>query len=83
MVGGNHSDISDHTCEVSEFKTNKFRGTDGNPHERYVIPLNIIIGGKKENVELSLADRSSMRYPILIGRRVLKGKYLVDVNKKY
>ena len=39
--------------------------------------------GKEYNVSISLADRSKMKYPMLLGKRFLKGRFLVDVEQEY
>lgn len=51
--------------------------------ERYVIKTIIQMGRKKIKTSISLTDRASMRYPVLVGRRLLKGKFIVDVNLIY
>ncbi len=69
--------------EFKDYKIHQFRGTKVCYHSRYVIPVEIIIAGEKIQAELSLTDRKDLRHPILIGRRALKNKFLIDVNKKY
>ena len=49
--------------------------------ERYIIKTIIKLGKKSIRTTLSLSDRENMRYPVLIGRRLLKGKFIVDANK--
>ena len=49
--------------------------------ERYVIKTIICLGGKKIWSTISLTNRDNMRYPVLIGRRLLKGKFLIDANQ--
>jgi hypothetical protein len=51
--------------------------------ERPVVVLKIVLGDVELEREFTLADRSKYTYPLLIGRNVLQGKYLVDVNLKY
>ena len=50
------------------------------------MPTSIAIGldGKDELIEaeFSLSDRSDMKYPVLIGRKLLKGRFIVDVSRK-
>ena len=51
--------------------------------ERYVVELKISLGNIEMEREFTLADRSRYTFPMLIGRNVLSGKYLVDVNRKF
>lgn len=53
----------------------------GEMEERYVIKTLIKIGRKRINCTISLSNRDNMRYPVLIGRRLLKAKFLIDVNQ--
>lgn len=46
---------------------------------RYVVTLRIALKGRVVRASFSLADRSPKTYPILLGRRLLKGKFVVDV----
>ncbi len=69
--------------ELENFSVRQFRGTKIDYHSRYVIPVEIIIAGEKIAIELSLTDRKDLRHPVLIGRRALKKKFLIDVDKKY
>ena len=74
-------DNENHRVEV--FSQKKIKNSFGKMEERYIIKTLIYIGGKKINTTISLSDRENMRYPVLIGRRLLKGKFIVDVNQKY
>ena len=68
---------------VDEFTRKKIKNSFGEMEERYIIKTLIAIGGKKIKTTISLSDRESMRYPVLIGRRLLKGKFIIDVNLIY
>jgi hypothetical protein len=47
---------------------------------RIIIKTTAVIFGNTTGIELSLTDRSEMKYPVLLGRKVLAGRYLVDVS---
>ena len=70
-----------------EIKTRKYslvtvKNSFGQKEVRYKVVMKLGIGGRKIVVRITLANRSNNRFPILIGRRTLKGKFLVDVSKK-
>ncbi|HOK35441.1 MAG TPA: sugar-transfer associated ATP-grasp domain-containing protein [Candidatus Pacearchaeota archaeon] len=48
---------------------------------RTIVPLSFILKGERIDTEVSLADRSSMKYEMLIGRRDLKN-FIIDPAKK-
>ncbi len=59
------------------------RSSNGLTEERIVIKTIIRMCGEEYPVELSLSDRSEMRYPLLLGRKFIKNKFIVDVSKTY
>jgi hypothetical protein len=67
---------------VTDFKETFVRNSSGKEEKRYVIKTKITIFGKKIKAEFSLANRRKMRYPILIGRKLLKKRFLIDVSQK-
>lgn len=52
----------------------------GAMQERYVVRLRIKIKGKRMRARFTLADRSTQVYPVLVGRNILRGKFIVDVR---
>ena len=51
--------------------------------ERPVVKLHLKIGEVEKYVEVSLTDRSKYEYPVLIGRNLLRGEFVVDVSRAY
>ena len=49
---------------------------------RPIVAAEILLAGKKIKSEFSLADRSHMRYNVLVGVNILKHGFLVDPSKK-
>jgi len=80
-------DTSDsHTGDVVKtrsFQIRKIISSNGNKEERYVVKLLILISGRKIRASFSLANRSTQKYPVLIGRNILSGKFLVDVEHSH
>lgn len=68
--------------KTTEFKRRKIKSSNGQMEERYVIRTTAVIFGKRLKMEFSLSDRSRMKFPILLGRKMLTGRYIVDVSKK-
>ncbi|HEU4966773.1 MAG TPA: RimK/LysX family protein [Candidatus Saccharimonadales bacterium] len=54
----------------------------GHAECRYKVHLQIRLGGKLIRGRFTLADRANNRFPILIGRRTIQGKFMVDVATK-
>ncbi|MFI5163930.1 MAG: ATP-dependent zinc protease [Bacteroidia bacterium] len=66
----------------SEFAQKKIKNSFGEVEKRYMIKTKIKIAGRIIKSIISLTDRGSMRYPVLIGRKLLKNKFVVDVSLK-
>jgi hypothetical protein len=69
------------SLRFEEFTQKKIKNSFGEMEERYIIKTLIAIGGKKIMSTVSLSDRESMRYPVLIGRKLVKGKFIIDVHQ--
>ena len=66
----------------ADFRQKKIKNSSSVAENRYVIKTKIKIAGRVIKSIISLADRGAMRYPVLIGRKLLKNKFIVDVSIK-
>ncbi|MBR0403016.1 ATP-dependent zinc protease [Candidatus Saccharibacteria bacterium] len=60
------------------YKVGIIRSSNGQEQIRYRVYLPVTIAGKKISALFSLADRSKSNFPILIGRRTIVGKFIVN-----
>lgn len=67
--------------QFTEFSQKPIRNSFGDSETRYIIKTKVRIARKTINSVISLSNRGSMRYPVLLGRRILKRKFLVDVSQ--
>lgn len=63
---------------TKDFSAILVRNSTGGEHIRYRVKLPAVIRGKKLRAYFTLADRSRNNFPVLIGRRTLRGRFLVD-----
>jgi len=76
-------DQPDQEIILLEFAVDYVRSSNGKSEKRYFIETKITIQGETYPIVLSLADRSEMKWSVLIGRRFLrKNNFLVDVRKR-
>lgn len=59
----------------------KVRSSSGHAQIRYRATIAVNIMGRRINVRFTLANRRKNIFPILIGRRTLAHKFVVDVTK--
>jgi hypothetical protein len=69
------------TLRFEDFAQKTIKNSFGEMEERFVIRVVVRIGNKRVKSTISLSNRDNMRYPVLIGRRLLKGKFLIDVKE--
>lgn len=56
------------------------RSSSGEEELRFIIRATVVLFGKKFPTEFSLADRSKMDCPMLLGRKLLYRRFFVDVS---
>ena len=64
-------------------KLKKVKSSNGQVQLRPSIKVTIEFFGKQYESDISLTNRADMKYPMLIGRRFLSGRFLVDVSQEY
>ena len=64
------------------FSQKEIRNSFGEKELRYVIKTVIEIFKKKIRAEFSLTNRGNLRFPVLLGRKILRNRFLVDVTQK-
>jgi hypothetical protein len=68
------------TYEFTSYGQQVVSSSNGQVDKRYTIRLLVIISGKKIRATFTIANRVTQVYPVLIGRNVLRGKFVVDVK---
>ncbi len=56
--------------------------TSEGSERRPIVMMEICLGSRIINAHVTLNDRSQMEYPFLVGRKTLRGKFVVDVSRK-
>lgn len=65
--------------KFTEYSQKNIKNSFGEIEKRYVIKTLVHIGGRSIRTLISLTDRGTMRFPVLIGRKLLKNRFIVDV----
>ncbi len=65
-------------CEAVHIDWRGITSSNGETQRRRIIKTPLRIGGVQFRAEISLADRSDMRFPMLIGRSSLRRRFVVD-----
>jgi len=64
----------------ADFRLAHIENSFGVGEKRYVVKLRVQVEGRLFKATFTLADRSVKTYPVLLGRRLLNGKFIVDVS---
>lgn len=71
------------TCEVPRADRRIITSSNGESQDRFIIRTQVVLGEHTFRAEFSLADRSDMKFPILIGRTALRSRFLVDPGRSW
>ncbi len=83
LLDPDHPDWHGQPLTFSSFTLRDIRSSNGEAQERYVIRAVVRLYGKDFEAEFSLSDRSDMRFPVLLGRSLLRqGRFVVDVARR-
>lgn len=64
------------------FKVRNVKSSNGMVEKRFSIFTEITIFQKKYPIELTLTERPDMKHPVLLGRKFLSKRFLIDTSKK-
>ncbi|MDI9256913.1 MULTISPECIES: 30S ribosomal protein S6--L-glutamate ligase [Flavobacterium] len=70
-------------CEAKLIDKRIVKSSSGFREQRYVIQTNLKIGVDMWPIEMTLTNRDSMGFRMLLGREAMSGRILVDPEQKY
>jgi hypothetical protein len=76
----NHSAFDNEKHYFQEYRIKKVKSSNGHEQLRYFIKCTIELLGRKIKTEFSLTERKGMRYPILLGRKLLNKRFIIDTS---
>ncbi|MEY3397592.1 MAG: hypothetical protein RL220_186 [Bacteroidota bacterium] len=71
------------TLYFDSFMQKQVKSSFGNSEMRYCVKTPIRISNRTIISEVALTDRSDMRYQVLIGRKTLNQRFLVDTSSRF
>ena len=70
-------------CHAPVHDQRQVKDSGGNPEVRYFIRTLVEVGDHHWQVEISLTDRSTMKFPMLLGREAVRRRAVVDPGRSY
>lgn len=83
LLDPEHPDYNGRRFRARRVGPRVVRSSNGEEQVRHVVAAEVLIAGRSIRTEFTLADRESMNYPVLLGRRLLHGNFLVDVARRH
>ena len=71
------------TCQAKVKDYRQVTDSGGHKEMRYVIESDVVIGAHRWPIELTLTNRDNMRFRMLLGRRAMEQRILVDPGSSY
>lgn len=82
LLDEEHPEFTGMKFVFDKFEYKQVRNSFGEVEKRYVIITTIKLFGETITTEFSLSNRGSLKFPILIGRRILRDRFLIDVRRR-
>lgn len=82
LLDPKHHKFQDIHFEFSDFSQKKVKSSNGQIENRYLIKTEIFIFNQTYPIALTLSERGSMKYPVLLGRKFLSKRFIIDTAKK-
>lgn len=80
LLDETHPEYQGREHRFPAFDQKLVKNSFGEQEMRYIVRTRIRMGTRTIKSIVSLSDRGMMRYPVLIGRRLLHGRFVVDVS---
>ena len=75
-----HPDYNGQEMIFNSYDITAVKSSNGEIQSRYMVQADIKIFAKTYKISLTLSSRDDMRFPVLIGRKFLTKKFIVDTE---
>lgn len=77
-----HPEFTGMKFRFKKFDQREIKNSFGEAELRFVIKTKIKIYDHLIRAEFSLSNRGNLKFPVLLGRKILRHRFLIDVTKK-
>lgn len=81
FLDANYSSFSGEKIVFNTFKTKTVKSSNGIADERFFVFGSIRLFNKTFTTWFSLTARTGLKHPVLIGRKILNKRFLIDTSK--
>jgi len=82
LLDEEHPEFTGMKFTFKKFEQREIKNSFGEAELRFVIKTKVKIFDKVIRAEFSLSNRGNLKFPVLLGRKILRHRFLIDVTKK-
>jgi hypothetical protein len=82
LLDEEHPEFTGMKFMFKDFEERDIKNSFGEVEKRFIIITSIRIFDEEIITEFSLSNRGSLKFPILLGRKILRDRFLIDVKQK-
>jgi hypothetical protein len=82
LLDEEHPEFTGIKYRMKKFDQREIKNSFGEAELRYVIKTKVKIFDTTIRAEFSLSNRGNLKFPVLLGRKILRHRFLIDVTKK-
>jgi hypothetical protein len=82
LLDEEHPEFTGMKFRFKKYDKREIKNSFGEAELRFVIKTKIKIYDKVIRAEFSLSNRGNLKFPVLLGRKILRHRFLIDVTKK-
>ncbi|HNV30350.1 MAG TPA: RimK/LysX family protein [Cyclobacteriaceae bacterium] len=82
LLDEEHPEFTGMKFVFKKYEQREIKNSFGEAELRYVIKTTIRIYDYLIRAEFSLSNRGNLKFPVLLGRKILRDRFLIDVTKK-
>lgn len=81
LLDPNHEAYNNKEFSTKKYSSKLVKSSNGIAEERFMILTEIIIFNQSFSIHLTLSERKEMKFPVLLGRKFLNKKFVIDTTK--
>ncbi|HMI65113.1 MAG TPA: RimK/LysX family protein [Cyclobacteriaceae bacterium] len=82
LLDEEHPEFTGMKFIFEKFTIRDIKNSFGEAEKRFVIKTTVTLHNRTYKAEFSLSDRDKLRFPVLLGRKILRHRFLIDVTEK-
>ena len=82
LLDEEHPEFTGMKYRFKKFDQREIKNSFGEAELRFVIKTKVKLFDQVIRAEFSLSNRGNLKFPVLLGRKILRHRFLIDVTKK-